>query len=183
MAPYDLDQHRHRFAVWAAARAAQRGFTSVTLLRDALEGCGVVEFVSTADLAKFAPDDFDSVHRTWCTRVVEALNGASISNVTFGRAAKLVAVYLKSAVILGAGSNTAFAHVAHPPIDSILLRNLVACPKVQSEYKPLWRRIKWTKLDEAAYYDLVPQIRQVVGTEVPFWKLERYWTLTNEPQE
>jgi hypothetical protein len=38
-------EHRHRFAVWAAARAAQRGFVTVEKLRDALEATDIVAFV------------------------------------------------------------------------------------------------------------------------------------------
>jgi hypothetical protein len=34
---YTIDIHRHNFAVWAAARAAQRGFTTVENLKAALE--------------------------------------------------------------------------------------------------------------------------------------------------
>jgi len=39
--PYDLAEHRHRFAVWAAARAAQRGFTTVKNLRAALQAADI----------------------------------------------------------------------------------------------------------------------------------------------
>jgi hypothetical protein len=42
---YDAFQHRHNFAVWASARAAQRGFTDVATLKEALDDCGIVEFV------------------------------------------------------------------------------------------------------------------------------------------
>jgi hypothetical protein len=42
---YDVFEHRHRFAVWAAARAAQRGFVTVEKLRDALEATDIVAFV------------------------------------------------------------------------------------------------------------------------------------------
>jgi hypothetical protein len=45
---YDLTEHRRRFAAWAAARGAQRGFTTVDSLRDALENCGIREFALTA---------------------------------------------------------------------------------------------------------------------------------------
>ena len=38
---YDLSEHRHRFAIWAAARASQRGFTTVENLRNALESTDI----------------------------------------------------------------------------------------------------------------------------------------------
>lgn len=34
--------HRHKFAVWCAARAVQRKFAKTIFLRDALEKCGIV---------------------------------------------------------------------------------------------------------------------------------------------
>jgi hypothetical protein len=51
MMPYDLVEHRHRFSVWAAARAAQRGLKGgrIEVLRDALEQSGVVEFAKAND--------------------------------------------------------------------------------------------------------------------------------------
>ena len=47
---YTEFQHQHNFSVWAGARAAQRGFTNVELLRDALEQCGVTEFSKNLNL-------------------------------------------------------------------------------------------------------------------------------------
>jgi hypothetical protein len=102
--------------------------------------------------------------------IVDFLKEAGTVNVTFGRAAKLVGMYLKSMVVLGPGSGTAFARLAHPPIDGILLRNL-AVSEVNSEHKPKWAKIKWTKLNEEQYYELVEQLRQALGAEEPFWKL------------
>jgi hypothetical protein len=111
--------------------------------------------------------------------VVDFLNRAGIPNVTFGRAAKLIAVYLKSAVVLGPASGTALARFAHPPIDGILLTNLAASKEVHSEHQREWAKIRWTKLNAEQYYELVTQLRQVLGPEEPIWKLERFWTVTN----
>src|SRR5205809_717760 len=56
---YELDEHRHRFSVWAAARATQRGLCDVVTLREALENCGVVAFLRGADLDAIGPSEFD----------------------------------------------------------------------------------------------------------------------------
>jgi hypothetical protein len=177
--PYDINEHRHRFAVWAAARAAQRGFSvNVDTLRKALDACGVVEFLDTANLDAIDATDFNTFHRKWCVSVVDFLEGANVPKVTFGRAAKLIAIYLKSAVVLGPGSETAFARVAHPPIDAILLGNLAVCKDVNSVHKSKWAKIKWTKLNDEQYHELIMRLREVLGPEEPFWKLERYWTVT-----
>jgi hypothetical protein len=180
MTPYEIDEHRHRFSVWAAARAAQRGFSAdVNTLRKALEACGVVEFLKTANLDDIDAKRFDGIHRRWCNSIVDFLEKARIPNVTFGRAAKLIAIYVKSVIVLGPHSATAFACLAHPPIDGILLGRL-ATSKVSSEHKSKWAKIKWTKLNDDQYYELINQLRQALGPEEPFWKLERFWTVTDD---
>jgi hypothetical protein len=50
---------------------------------------------------------------------------------------------------------------------------------VDSEHKSKWAKAKWTKLNEEEYYGLIMQLRKALGSEEPFWKLERFWTVTN----
>ena len=180
--PYDLAEHRHRFAVWAAARAAQRGFCGVLPLRHALEACGVRAFLDDARSDDADAPKFDRLHRQWCTSVVHSLEKARIDDVTFGRAAKLVAVYLKSAVVLGPGAGTALARIAHPPIDSMVLGNLASAADVVSEHKGAWAKVKWTQLDAVRYYELIAQLRLILGADEPFWALERFWNVTSDAE-
>jgi hypothetical protein len=177
---YDIGEHRHRFSVWAAARAAQRGFTTVENLRLALEHSGVLSFLTSAGADIVNADDFDELHRSWCRAITARLADAKVQKVTFGRAAKLLAVYLKSVVVLGAAPDSNLGKVAHPPIDAILLSNLVKSPVVVSEHKVEWATVRWTRLDEGGYYRLIEQLRSVLAPGEPFWMLERYWTVTDE---
>jgi hypothetical protein len=179
---YGIEEHRHRFSVWAAARAAQRGFTTVDKLRKALENSGVVEFLSTGDWESVDQEQFDALHRTWCRAVMSWLSDAGVEKVTFGRAAKLIGMYLKSMVVLGPGYGSALSRVAHPPIDGILLRNVAASPEVVSPHQREWARVRWTKLDEEGYFRLVGQLLEALPPEEPFWVLERYWTVVDEPE-
>jgi hypothetical protein len=175
---YKLDEHRHRFAAWAAARAALRGLTDVANLKTALDNCGVRKYLVDANFDDVDDARFIPLHRGWCRSIIKSLEDAPVRNVTFGRAAKLIAIYLKSAVVLGTGSGTAFARVAHPPIDAILLRNLAASSTVSSVHKRKWAGTKWTTLTEAEYYALMLELRQVLRPEDPFWMLEEHWTVT-----
>jgi hypothetical protein len=110
------------------------------------------------------------MHRQWCRSVVGFLQNLGLPNVTFGRAAKLIAIYLKSVVVLGPGSETPFARIAHPPIDGILLRNLAASGDLDSEHKMEWAKTKWTQLSEEQYYELIEQLRQALGIRwTPFF--------------
>jgi hypothetical protein len=178
---YELTEHRHRFSVWAAARATQRGFCDVDTLRKALESCGVVEFLHTANFDDIDPTRYDAFHRKWCRSIVDFLEEAGIPKVFFGRAAKLISVYLKSVVVLGPGAGTAFARIIHPPIDSILLRGLAVSDR-RSAHKRKWAKTKWTNLKEEEYYELILQLREILGPEEPFWMLERFWNVTSNTE-
>lgn len=178
---YGIVEHRHRFSVWAAARATQRGFTTVEKLRRALESSGVVEFLSTYDDESIDAVSFEELHRKWCRDIMSWLINAGVEKVTFGRAAKLIGIYLKSIVVLGAGYGSTLSRVAHPPIDGILLSRVAVSPSVVSEYKGEWARVRWTKLDEKAYYCLIGQLRNILAPDEPFWMLEQYWTVTDDP--
>ena len=103
---YDLVEHRHRFSVWAAARAAQRGLKGgkVDVLRDALEQSGVVAFAKAND-GPIDQRSFDEVHRAWCRSIIAYLGSRDVP-ATFGRAAKLIAIYLKGMVILTGNAET-----------------------------------------------------------------------------
>ena len=177
---YDLFQHRHNFSAWAAARAVNPRFTTVRNLRDALENCGVVRFVKDPKSLEVDAKVFRELHRSWCVSVVDFLQDRHVRNVTFGRAAKLIAVYLKSMIILGSNPTSRLASVAYPPIDSILLRNLARSQSVDCKRGTRSRAPKWSMLSEAQYYDMVEHLRSFLNPEDPFWVIEQYWTVTDE---
>lgn len=175
---YGIEEHRHRFGVWAAARAAQRNFTSVDILREALEDADVRGFVRNCDVDSLDQATFEARHREMCNGIMARLMKSRIENkekITFGRAAKLLAVYLKSVVVLGERSGCALSRVAHPPIDRILLSNLAA--NTLSEYRKAWATERWTTLDEKRYYALIEELRTAINSGEPFWMLEQHWTI------
>lgn len=179
--PYDLFEHRHRFASWAAARAAQRAFASVDILRAALEETDLADFLRQPASVRTDTATFERHHRRWCSTILGVLEENGVPGATYGRAAKLVAVYLKSMVVLGPASGSPLSAVIHPPIDSLLLENLAASGLAPS-YAPRWRRLRWTRLDEPAYYELIAELKTVLRDGEPFWKLEEYWTVSrNSP--
>ena len=106
------------------------------------------------------------------------LKGQGLADASFGHAAKLLAMYLKSMVVLGPASETSFAHVVHPPIDGILLSAISSSREIQCGHRHAWGKIKWTHLDETAYYKLIDELRSCAAAGEPFWKLERFWTVT-----
>ena len=128
---------------------------------------------------------FDKLHREWCEQVVcyFGKNGvsANINNRAakmYGRAAKLVGVYLKCMVVIGPSAKTQLAHVAHPPIDSNLLKELAKVPGISPKAKKTFSDTRWTDLDFDGYDNLIETIRaeEKLQEDIdPFWRLERYW--------
>jgi hypothetical protein len=172
---YDLSEHRHRFAVWAAARASQRGFTTVDRLRTALQVTDIRKVLSDPRTLHLSASQFDDLHRRWCSSICSNLSERRIAKVTYGRAAKLVAVYLKSTVIMGVGCDSSLGRNLHPPIDRTLLQALASSDRITSPHKAAWRSINWTQLDEAAYDQLIGQLRDALPHDAPFWTIEEYW--------
>lgn len=176
---YNLFEHRHRFSTWAAARSAQRAFATVDELRRALEASGIREFLATEGSFDIDCAEFEMHHRQWCRSIVRTLTKNGTVGATFGRAAKVVAVYLKCMVVLGPLANTRLAVAMHPPIDRQLLQTLSSPQsRIDSQYKQYWRSVSWTNLDEKTYYKLVSQLRAVLKISEPFWKLEEYWGIS-----
>jgi hypothetical protein len=166
---YTHHQHKHNFSVWAAARASQRGFATVSELQTALEQSGVERFAKQPKKL----GSFDELHSGWCRAICATLESSGIANVTYGRAAKLVNVYLKSMVVLQ-DMNSKAASVIHPPIDRILLRNIASDVAIDQHHRKLCRHTNWTQLDEDQYFELISILRELGGGE-PFWKIEKYW--------
>ena len=178
--PYSLPEHRHRFAVWAAARAAQRGFTTVDELRGALEAADIRRAASSPEVLELCSADFETLHRRWCAAVCATLAGRGIPGATYGRAAKLVAVYLKATVLMGEAAASPLGRHMHPPIDRTLLQNLASAPRIASPHKAAWRTTSWTRLTEPSYYELIEQLRAILPAAAPFWMLEELWSPTEE---
>lgn len=177
--PYNHFEHRHRFAIWAAARASQRAFTTIENLRNALESTDVQAFILNPESLHTNAQSYDVHHRIWCNKIVEYLSDIGVKKSTFGRAAKLISVYIKAMIVVGEGAESSLATVAHPPIDRVLLQNLASSRELESQYKEIWRSTAWTKLDENGYYQLLGTLRSVIPENRPWWELEQYWTVTN----
>lgn len=171
---YSTHQHRHNFAVWAAAQATLRGLTSRDYLREALESTAIEGFVEEP----CGKDAFDGRHRTWCNGICDHLASIGVEGATYGRAAKLVAVYLKSMVVLPDLQSDVAGYI-HPPVDRIMLQNIAQDPDVNRETSRVLRNASWTQFDEEEYFDILQVLREVNGDQ-PLWRLEEYWDITSD---
>jgi hypothetical protein len=143
-------------------------------LRDAIEQCGVTGALRSGVMPVTA-DGVDRAHRRWCRRILAFWRRRGVRG-TYGRAAKLLSIYLKGMVVVGPRANSAFARLAHPPIDRILLMALARDrTKFNADLRSIWRGTEWTSLDEKEYFELIGSFRAVGLDKPAFWQIERYW--------
>ncbi|RLB72342.1 MAG: hypothetical protein DRH06_11550 [Deltaproteobacteria bacterium] len=174
--PYSIEDHRHRFAAWAASRAA-----TVKGCRFKVEqGKKIIEFSGVMEIGRNInnlpmPEEFDKKHREWRNAVIQAAQGYQLS-FTHGVAAKLINIYLKSIFVCGGRHFDSRIKVIHPPIDSLLLDALYDndIGFLRSNWQAA-RKIRWSKLSSEQYERLIDCIKSVVSKDTGLWSIEKHW--------
>ena len=164
MQNYNINGHIHNYAVWTAARAVQRRFQGATTksISNAINDAGLKAKFLDSDI-KWTDDKFEKIHE----EAIEILK-SNLANCTYGRAAKIIAIYIKTAIVLPSKGENSLSKVAFPPIDNILLSNLKDKDIIES--KPIWTQIK----DSDAFFIIITQIKTFLKHE-PLWKIECFW--------
>ncbi|MBF9252942.1 hypothetical protein I2I11_06540 [Pontibacter sp. 172403-2] len=167
---YNIEEHVHRYAIWAAARAVQRNFTTTKIIKKAIEDINLKDRLKTLILVVSSPNDFDIFHKEVSRELITSLEQALKKDgkeveVYYGRVAKIISIYIKTTYVIR-DSESYLSKIAHPPIDSILLKNLGNVS-----------RRAWTTLTEDIYFELIEELRMVANNR-PFWELEEYWQPT-----
>jgi hypothetical protein len=176
MSSYSPSTHTHNFACWTAAAAVRRGFTTNEVIAAAIEKAKLNDWAN--ELIK-KHSNFALQHDTKCLEVARALkkhkklNSSVKEKCTFGRAAKIVAIYLKTYIVISNATKTnhkLLVQTIYPPIDQILLEGIIKKhPKLKSSLKDY----KWTKASKAQYHTLR---NKLIAADLPFnWELEEYW--------
>lgn len=164
---YTLSQHVHNYAVWTAARAVQRNFTTTANIKRAIEQIGLQSFALSNTVINSR--QFDDMHVMWAEELIDAFKKMGAPKCSYGRAAKIISIYLKTSVLLCNRASCTASAVIHPPIDGILLRNLSEKTALK-DLKP----VRWTKLNKDEYWELIECLRSHFG-QID-WRLEAYWT-------
>lgn len=167
---YTFAKHLHNYACWTAARAVQRNFTTTDKIIKAIESS---DLMRVEEMQIETPTRYDYFHSNCCNQIIDYFENELDLTASYGQAAKIVAIYLKTAVVIRYSGEGKLASLAHPPIDRILLTNL---HKKHPEI--VLNNINWTELDEASYFDLISKLRSLPLNR--FWELEEYWDVANE---
>ena len=126
------------------------------------------------DKLDYSAEEYDKFHSLCASELIESFkklecNYGIENSLTYGRAAKIIAIYLKTCVVFCKNSKCNKSNVIHPPIDGTLLLNL---SKIES-LKCLKSKT-WTTLNEDMYWKIISQIRQHFNKSD--WTIEEYWT-------
>jgi hypothetical protein len=121
------------------------------------------------------PQDTDVVHGVWRSRIIAAAQVEGLQ-FTHGVAAKLINIYFKAGLVCGGHHNDPRVQALHPPIDSVLLKELAAqdLGGLRREWNEA-RRIRWSRFTSDQYERVVRNIRMALGPDVPLWTVEQYW--------
>ncbi|HKB45985.1 MAG TPA: hypothetical protein VKC90_16425 [Chitinophagaceae bacterium] len=171
---YTAEEHIHRYAVWTAARA-QRAFMTNENIKKAIDKIKlkeeVIRFKTSLSINSI---EFNDWHTKKCNELKDILSEIKNQKVSFGRAAKIINVYLKTSIVISGCSdnNNLITGLIHPPIDRILLINLIGKHKLSSKYK-----VAWTEMSEEVYTEIINELRKTFNS---LWQAEEYWNLENE---
>jgi len=164
---YDFNLHKHNYATWTAARAVQRGWGIRTNnVKKAIEISALRQY--SEGLLDHTFPDFDVFHKTCSQQIINSLVEQGIENASYGRAAKIISIYLKTTIILCNQGSCEKSEVIHPPIDDILLKSIIKKKGLSN-----LSGIRWTQLDESKYWTLVSELKKHFPNFN--WKLEEYW--------
>lgn len=174
---YTVDDHNHRFAAWAAGRAASTSTQRfpVETGRKLLESCG---FTAGMGSPAALPDPavIDQAHARWrATMKVAAVTVAPALVLTDGIAAKLINCYLKARFVCGGFSHHPSVAALHPPIDRLLLAEMARsnfAGKASGWRKA--RNVGWSNFDSPQYQEVIDGIRSGLNGQ-PMWMIEQFW--------
>jgi hypothetical protein len=173
---YSIDLHRHRFAAWAAGRAA-----SVKSCRFSVEQAKLIIEAAALDLLLVDPDalplpnNIDEVHAGWRSNVIAEADHRFGLTFTHGIAAKLINVYLKAAFVCGGHHAHERVEALHPPIDGLLLDELArgGLGGQMAAWKSA-RAVRWSKLNSEQYQEVIDAVRLALPGR-PLWHVEEHW--------
>ena len=174
--PYDIDEHKHRFAAWAASRAASTKTCRFNVLqgKNIIEATGLKALLPSPDLLPI-PAAIDAKHREWRVAAIASAAGKDLTGFSHGTAAKLINVYLKAAFVCAGFEDHPNVAALHPPIDSLLLDELYE-GKVEG-LTDKWaaaRTARWSKFNSEQYEEVIAAIRAAARGSA-LWKIEAWW--------
>ncbi len=167
-----MKEHKHRFACWAASRAASVINNRFTVQ----QGKSILNSLKDKKFPEpLNGQTFNEFHKGLREELIELAEKKYGLKWTHGVAAKLINIYHKTIFICDSNVSNNIANLIHPPIDFILLDALSRSytGELKSEFETA-RQIRWSNFNSDQYENVINSIRIAVGSK-PIWKIEQYW--------
>ncbi len=174
---YTIQEHKHRFAAWAAGRGASTSPVcrfEVVLGKILLEESGLQKIGESINNIP-SPNNFDKQHKIWRDDIIARANEHG-KVFTHGIAAKLINLYLKSIFVCGEDIHDDRVKSIHPPIDSVLLNTLYG--QDIGGQKDAWKKAKktgWSKLNSCEYECVIKAVKLSTPKGHGLWEIEKHW--------
>lgn len=173
---YTIEEHKHRYAAWAASRASSTKTCrfEVQIGKEIIEETGLDVLLSSPERLPSA-ENIDTEHKRWREKAISAAEKRGLVGFSHGVSAKLINVYLKGAFVCAGHENHPNVEALHPPIDSLLLDELYFnnVGGLKSDWSRA-RKLRWSKFNSPQYEEVIQSIRKAMPNKA-LWQVESYW--------
>jgi hypothetical protein len=180
---YSIEKHKHSYAKWCAAAAYGRGLKGgdSSLAFKLIEASGLA--------AVTGPEHIEQNVENWQMNFMRTIQAEAVflrvSNFSFGRAQKIVNIYLKTILVCGGHHQHPNIAFLHPPLDSELFKGLrrflwknrseMEAPRLEFMAAQN-RNSSWTTFSEADYVAHIEAIKLIMAGR-PLYQVEEFWNL------
>lgn len=177
---YDFGEHCHRYACWVAARAASVSRFSNGQIASFIDDLQIKQEVEKLRKKKSLSHE---IYKKWFEDIVTGMEKSmnlsqkaktdrkkKLRNISFGIAAKVVSVYVKTYEIIPEKGISVLSTYAFPPIDSFLLKKLKAAGIIEIE------KTNWSTFNKNEYFRIIEILRNN-KSGFPFWMIEKNWEI------
>jgi len=176
MNEYQIQDHIHLYASWAAGRASsvKNNRFKVEIAQKILSKSVIKSFILNPDALPTNEKEFTLSHKIWRQQIIDLAEEEEL-HLTHGISAKLINMYLKSTIICGGFHKHKNTKFIHPPIDRVLLKELYRVNF--NNKKKFWKEyenIAWSKFNSEQYEKVISEIKVGING-APLWEIEKYW--------
>lgn len=183
VAQYSIVKHKHIYAKWCAAAAYGRGLTGGgnSLAFELIEVSGLDQVTGPEHIGQ----NVDTWQMSFMKKIENEAARLDITDFSFGRAQKLVNIYLKTVLVCGGHHKHPSVALLHPPLDfelfkglrSFLSKNRTTLGKARSAFIAAQKRNpRWTTFSETDYVVHIDAIKLLMAGK-PLYQVEEYWNL------
>ncbi|QLQ24421.1 MAG: hypothetical protein HZT41_05715 [Dechloromonas sp.] len=178
---YSIEKHKHLYAKWCAAAAYGRGLAGGgnTLAFKLIEASGLGKVTGPEDIGQ----NVDEWQIEFMKNIADNATNQGVTDFSFGRAQKLVNIYLKTVLVCGGHHKHERVALLHPPLDfqlfkglrSFLLKNRKTLAEARSAFIEAQKlNPRWTTFSENDYRKHIEAIKLLMDGK-PLYQVEEHW--------